>query len=95
MRPFAPRCGALNGAARISRSFLRTTCQPKRFYSLQPEAASTSKPQDIDASRLTVEETKNPKPLLKNEELIFGQTFTGQCSHGFGPPGIQAVCMAT
>lgn len=79
MRPFLPRCGALAATPNVSRSLLqRSWLAGRRSYSIQPEAASTSKPQDIDASKLVLETTKSPKPLKKNEELIFGQTFTGQ-----------------
>lgn len=79
MRSFLPRCGALAGRTTPSRLLLQRSWQTgRRCYSIQPGAASTSKPQDIDVSKLVVETTKSPKPLRKNEELIFGQTFTGQ-----------------
>lgn len=75
----APRCAPLAATARpASRVLLRTsTWQPTRQYSIKAEAAESSKPQGLDASKLTVEKTTKPKPLKKAEELVFGQTFTG------------------
>lgn len=75
----APRCAPLGVTARpASRALLgASTWQPTRQYSIKAEAADSSKPQGLDASKLTVEKTTKPKPLKKAEELIFGQTFTG------------------
>lgn len=73
MPPFASR-GALKASWQISRSLVQTG---RRSYSISPEAASKSKPQDIDPSKLTIETTKKPRQLLKNEDLIFGASFTG------------------
>ncbi|KAH8884707.1 branched-chain amino acid aminotransferase II [Thozetella sp. PMI_491] len=50
--------------------------QHARLYSIQPEAASTSKPQDIDPSKLEITKTTKPGALNKPEDLIFGRTFT-------------------
>lgn len=36
-----------------------------------------SKYPELDASRLTVARTKNPKELLPKKELVFGRNFTG------------------
>lgn len=80
MRPFVPRC-AFAGSSQISRSLLQRSWQTgRRFYSIQPEAASKAVPQDVDVSKLVVEQTKTPSPLKKSEELIFGQTFSGMPS---------------
>lgn len=81
MRAFVPRCGALRPrTSQISRSLFQRSWQPAsaRYYSIKPEAASVSKPQDIDPSKLTIEKAKTPGPLRKPEELIFGATFTGE-----------------
>lgn len=48
-----------------------------RQYSISPEAASETKLQDIDPSQLVVEQTRNPRPLKKSEDLVFGRNFTG------------------
>lgn len=87
MRPILARCAArcapryapLAATARpASRVLLGTsTWQPTRQYSIKAEAADSSKPQGLDAGKLTVEKTTKPKPLKKAEELVFGQTFTG------------------
>ncbi|KAM0255372.1 hypothetical protein ACHAQJ_005814 [Trichoderma viride] len=73
MRSAIPRT-ALLSATRASR-FL-PAYRPARFYSVKAEAASTSKQRPLDASRLTVEQTKAPKSLSKPEDLIFGKEFT-------------------
>lgn len=80
MRPFATRCGgAMSVSSQVSRSlFQRSSWQTaRRLYSIKPEAASKAVPQDVDPSKLVIETTKSPKPLKNNDELIFGQTFTG------------------
>ncbi|KAJ2965304.1 hypothetical protein NUW58_g10908 [Xylaria curta] len=41
-----------------------------------PEAASTSKPLDIDPSKLAIHKTTKPKALLDPSNLIFGRNFT-------------------
>ncbi|PSR97396.1 aminotransferase [Coniella lustricola] len=78
MRAFAPRCASLAArSTHISRPLLqRPWHTARRCYSIKPEAASTSIPQDVDASKLVVETTKAPSQRRPNEELIFGQTFT-------------------
>ena len=32
---------------------------------------------DLDASKLKVRKTNDPRPLMKPEELVFGRNFTG------------------
>jgi len=75
----APRCAPFGATARpVSRVLLGTsTWRPTRQYSIKAEAAESSKPQGLDASKLTIEKTTKPKPLKNAEELVFGQTFTG------------------
>ncbi|KAH6608568.1 branched-chain amino acid aminotransferase [Trichoderma cornu-damae] len=73
MRPAINRT-ALLSATRASR-FL-PAYRPVRFYSNKAGAASASRPRPLDASRLTVEETKTPKTLSKPETLVFGREFT-------------------
>ncbi|KAL7911916.1 aminotransferase [Trichoderma velutinum] len=73
MRSAFPRT-ALLSATRASR-FL-PAYRPVRFYSIKAEAASHSKQRPLDASRLSVEETKAPKALSKPEDLVFGKEFT-------------------
>ncbi|KAI1194433.1 branched-chain amino acid aminotransferase [Nemania serpens] len=77
LRPLLPRCGrvlrasAAAAAARPSHA-LRTA----RWYSIQPEAASTAKPLDIDPAALVVHKTGQPKPLDDPSTLVFGRKFT-------------------
>lgn len=51
--------------------------QLSRLYSIKAEAASVSKLQILDPSRLTITKTKTPKQLSKPEDLVFGREFTG------------------
>lgn len=57
-----------NATPRFSAKSTKNTYS--RFYSAQP-AAHTFK-----ASDLTIERTKNPKPKLANDKLLFGRSFT-------------------
>jgi len=50
--------------------------QAARRYSIKPEAASASKPQEMDASKLVVSETQTPGVVEKPEDLVFGRSFT-------------------
>ncbi|KAK1759689.1 mitochondrial branched-chain-amino-acid aminotransferase [Echria macrotheca] len=75
MRPMFSRCAPLRAAIPpVSRSL--GVFQSVRQYSITPEAASDSKPQDIDPSKLVVEKTTTPGALKKPEDLIFGRNFT-------------------
>ncbi|KAK1832476.1 hypothetical protein QBC39DRAFT_348833 [Podospora conica] len=86
MRPIlargAARCASQCAPLRAtvppaSRVLLGTsTWRPTRQYSIKAKAAESTKPQDLDSSKLTIEKTTKPKPLKKAEELVFGQTFT-------------------
>jgi branched-chain amino acid aminotransferase len=79
MRPVFSRCASLRAAIpQASRSL--GVWQSVRQYSITPEAASDSKPQDIDPSKLVVEKTTTPGALKKPEDLIFGRNFTGTYS---------------
>ena len=53
------------------------TAALQRSYSIQAEAASTVKLQDIDPSKVSVTKSTTPKELVPPKELIFGRTFTG------------------
>lgn len=57
---------ALLGAARTQRAV------PARFYS------QASQLRGLDASKLSITKTQNPKPLTKPEDLVFGKEFTGR-----------------
>lgn len=48
-----------------------------RTYSVKAEAASATKIQNIDPTKLSIVRTKTPKELLPHNELVFGRTFTG------------------
>lgn len=58
----------------LLRSSSLAACQ--RLYSIKASAASTIKPQELDASKLTITKTTTPKKLVPAEELVFGKTFT-------------------
>ncbi|EQB56869.1 Branched-chain-amino-acid aminotransferase cytosolic [Colletotrichum gloeosporioides] len=79
MRQLFPRASRAAGAFRLSQTSPRlagVAWQSTRLYSVKPEAASAAKPVGIDASKLTIEKTKNPGTLGKPEELVFGRKFT-------------------
>ncbi|KAI2469642.1 branched-chain-amino-acid aminotransferase [Annulohypoxylon bovei var. microspora] len=79
LRQLLPRCGrALRApAARPSSRALPALQQTaSRWYSIKPEAASTSKPVDIDPAKLSVTKTQSPKTPKDPSELIFGREFT-------------------
>jgi branched-chain amino acid aminotransferase len=78
MRQAFPRAGALiRGPAASSTRRTAALWQLSRQYSIKPAAAATSKPLDLDPSKLTIEKTVKPSKLTKPEDLIFGRTFTG------------------
>lgn len=81
LRRILPRSGALR--ATPSTLLQRAVYQNVRQYSIKLDAAATTRPNDIDPSRLVLQETKSPKPLQKQEDLVFGATFTGNTA----PPG--------
>jgi branched-chain amino acid aminotransferase len=70
------RCASLRSVSTQTSRTLLGSWQSARSYSITPEAASTSKPLDIDPSKLVVEKTTKPGSLKKPEELIFGANFT-------------------
>ncbi|KAI0860886.1 branched-chain amino acid aminotransferase [Xylaria cubensis] len=82
LRPLLPGCGralmraSSSAAARPSHILPAAAAARSRWYSIQPEAASTAKPQDIDPSKLVIHETKQPKALSDPSTLIFGRNFT-------------------
>ncbi|KAI1208302.1 branched-chain-amino-acid aminotransferase [Annulohypoxylon truncatum] len=80
LRQLLPRCGrALRApAARSSSSHALPALQQtaSRWYSIKPEAASTSKPLDIDPAKLTITKTKSPKTPKDPAQLVFGREFT-------------------
>lgn len=83
LRRILPRSGALR--ATPSRLLHGGVYQNVRQFSVELSAAAATKTSDLDPSRLVVQETKNPKPLQKPEELVFGSTFTGASLLTFSP----------
>lgn len=83
MRQAFPRACA--GALRLSKrtapraqaTWHAAAATAARQYSVKPQAASSSKPVGLDASKLTVEKTTSPGALEKPEDLVFGRKFTG------------------
>ncbi|KAF4124371.1 branched-chain amino acid aminotransferase [Geosmithia morbida] len=47
-----------------------------RSYSVKADAASAPKLRPLDASKLTITKTQNPKTISKPENLVFGNEFT-------------------
>ncbi|KAI8944567.1 branched-chain amino acid aminotransferase [Xylaria longipes] len=81
LRPLLPRCGrALRASASVTcvarPSYVLPAAARSRWYSIQPEAASTAKPLDIDPSKLVIHKTKEPKALNDPSTLVFGRNFT-------------------
>lgn len=60
-----------------SSRLILATWGSSRSYSIQAEAASTAKLQDINPSKLSITKTTTPKELVPPNELVFGRTFTG------------------
>lgn len=75
MRPLL-RSSALRSATRASRAV--PACYAARPFSVKTDAAPTSKRQALDASKLQVTKTTQPKTLSKPEDLVFGKEFTGR-----------------
>lgn len=84
LRRILPRSGALRPTP--SRLLQGAVYQNVRQYSIKLDAAATTRPVDIDPSRLVIEKTKTPKPLQKPEDLVFGATFTG--TYTVSPPTV-------
>ncbi|KAI1141812.1 branched-chain-amino-acid aminotransferase [Hypoxylon sp. FL0543] len=78
LRQLLPRCGrALRAPApRFSSYALPALQQTARWYSIQPEAASTAKPLDLDPTKLSITKTTSPKTPKDPSELVFGREFT-------------------
>jgi hypothetical protein len=72
IRPFRPQT-AFNRSSRLIAAW-----QSSKSYSIKAEAASTTKLQDIDPSKVTVQKSTTPKDLLPLDQLVFGRTFTGK-----------------
>ncbi|KAI1347183.1 branched-chain amino acid aminotransferase [Xylaria sp. FL0043] len=82
LRPLLPRCtralrASTTAAARHpSYAGPASASHIARWYSIQPEAASTAKPLDIDPSKLVINKTTSPKTLEDPSTLVFGRNFT-------------------
>jgi hypothetical protein len=59
----------------LSQRTFSTTLWRKEALSLDDDRAS--KLPGIDPSKLEITETITPKTVLRNEDLVFGRTFTG------------------
>lgn len=69
----------------LRRNFLTASrCLSTRGTYVLPRAYSTAVKQlaDLDASKLIITKSENPKPLVPPKDLVFGKTFTGM--HAFG-----------
>ncbi|KAI1387777.1 branched-chain-amino-acid aminotransferase [Hypoxylon trugodes] len=75
LRQLLPRCGRALRAPIAARSSYALQ-QTQRWYSIQPEAASSAKPIDIDPTKLAITKTQSPKTPKDPSQLIFGREFT-------------------
>ncbi|PVH79881.1 branched-chain-amino-acid aminotransferase [Cadophora sp. DSE1049] len=75
LRQLRPRASLFQQPSRLIASATAAS-QQSRLYSIQANAASNVKAQDIDPSKLTITKTTTPKELLPANELVFGRTFT-------------------
>ncbi|KAI0427941.1 branched-chain amino acid aminotransferase [Xylaria sp. FL1042] len=103
LRPLFPRCARALGAStaaaaarRPSYALPASASRVARWYSIQPEAASTAKPLDIDPSKLVMNKTTSPKSLADPSTLVFGRNFTDHMltiewtqTEGWRAPSIQ------
>ncbi|KAI0178602.1 branched-chain-amino-acid aminotransferase [Hypoxylon sp. FL1284] len=71
-------CGALRAPAARPSSYAQQVSRAasSRPYSIQPQAASTATPLDIDPARLTITKTESPKTIVDPAQLVFGREFT-------------------
>lgn len=77
LRQVLPRAGRAFKAPAARQWLPLGARQAARWYSIKPEAASTSAQRGLDASRLSITKTDAPKPLQDPANLIFGREFTG------------------
>merc|ERR1712144_35592 len=94
LRQLRPRASLFQQPSRLIAA-ATVASQQSRLYSIQANAASDVKAQDIDPSKLTITKTTTPKELLPANELVFGRTFTDHmlslewtASTGWLPPRI-------
>ncbi|KAK4190794.1 aminotransferase [Podospora australis] len=86
---------ATSSSSSSSSSSSPSAAQAIRNYSVKAEAASTAQPLDIDPSKLSIQKTSSPKPLLASKDLVFGRNFTDHMltiewtsTHGWSSPQI-------
>jgi hypothetical protein len=78
---------ALSRPATLCRAHIsptRAAPYARRSYSIHADHAAPTL-QELNASKLTITRTTNPKPILPPEDLVFGKTFTGRSSELPGP----------
>jgi len=73
LRQLRPQSALSKSSSRIAQAAWGAS----RTYSVKAEAASATKLQNIDPSKLTITQSKTPKTLLPPNELVFGRSFTG------------------
>ncbi|KAK9793128.1 putative Branched-chain amino acid aminotransferase [Seiridium cardinale] len=76
LRQMLPRAGRAFRAPAARQLAPLAPRQAARWYSIQPEAASTSKPVGIDPAKLTLTKTSSPKTPSDPKDLVFGRQFT-------------------
>ncbi|XMA10203.1 hypothetical protein WAI453_002994 [Rhynchosporium graminicola] len=91
LRQFLPRVSPFQSQPKSSKLLY----QQWKHYSIKATAASGSKIQDIDPSKLSITKTTTPRELVPPNELVFGRTFTDHMlslewttSTGWLPPKI-------
>jgi hypothetical protein len=49
-----------------------------RFAAVRPYSVQAPKLSDVDPSKMVIQRTQTPGVMMKEEELVFGRTFTGE-----------------
>ncbi|KAI1842019.1 hypothetical protein JX266_011774 [Neoarthrinium moseri] len=76
LRQMLPRAGRAFRAPAARQLLPLGARHAARWYSIQPEAASAAKPVGLDATKLQITKTTNPKEPHDPKTLVFGREFT-------------------
>ncbi|KAF3026387.1 hypothetical protein G7054_g14056 [Neopestalotiopsis clavispora] len=76
LRQVLPRAGRALRAPAARQLLPLASSQASRCYSIQPKAASTSKPVGIDPTKLSITKTSSPRTPSDPKSLVFGREFT-------------------
>ncbi|CAK4032245.1 Branched-chain-amino-acid aminotransferase, cytosolic [Lecanosticta acicola] len=76
LRTLLPRSARRAGSSCHAASKWTAVEGQRRAYSLQAPDAADPRLSKVDTSQLTVTKTTTPRPIVSNDQLIFGHTFT-------------------